>query len=86
MRGLAVRTTDVSRNLDIFLTCAVAGVLGNRFGHAFSEDEARAQLDTTISWGRYGERFDYDAPSGELRLDLRGRDIGARQALEQSSA
>jgi hypothetical protein len=31
LRGLAVRTTDVSRNLDIFLTCAVAGVLGNRF-------------------------------------------------------
>jgi hypothetical protein len=31
LRGLAVRTTDVSRNLDIFLVCAVAGVLGNRF-------------------------------------------------------
>jgi hypothetical protein len=31
VRGLAVRTTDLTRNLDIFLACAVAGVLGNRF-------------------------------------------------------
>ncbi len=31
LRRLAVRTTDVSRNLDIFLACAIAGVLGNRF-------------------------------------------------------
>ncbi len=54
--------------------------------HGFNEEEARAQLDTAINWGRYGELFDYDAHSGELRLDQRGRDIGARQALEQSSA
>jgi hypothetical protein len=31
MRSIAVRTTGLSRNLDIFLACAVAGVLGNRF-------------------------------------------------------
>jgi hypothetical protein len=31
MRTLAVRGADVSRNLDVFLACAVAGVLGNRF-------------------------------------------------------
>jgi hypothetical protein len=31
LRRIAVRTTDVSRNLDIFLACAVGGVLGNRF-------------------------------------------------------
>jgi len=30
-RSFAVRTTELSRNLDIFLACGVAGVLGNRF-------------------------------------------------------
>ena len=31
VRALAIRTTDVSRNLDLFLAFGVAGVLGNRF-------------------------------------------------------
>jgi hypothetical protein len=31
VRALFVRTTELTRNLDIFLACAVAGVLGNRF-------------------------------------------------------
>jgi len=31
VRAVAIRTTDVSRNLDLFLAFAVAGVLGNRF-------------------------------------------------------
>jgi hypothetical protein len=31
LRGVAIRSTDASRNLDIFLACAIAGVLGNRF-------------------------------------------------------
>jgi hypothetical protein len=30
-RSIAVRTTELSRNLDLFLACGVAGVLGNRF-------------------------------------------------------
>jgi NitT/TauT family transport system ATP-binding protein len=34
----------------------------------FSEDEARAQLDTAINWGRYAELFDYHADAGELIL------------------
>jgi RyR domain len=29
--SFAVRTTELSRNLDVFLACGVAGVLGNRF-------------------------------------------------------
>jgi NitT/TauT family transport system ATP-binding protein len=45
-------------------------------GRGFSEDEARAQLDTAIDWGRYGELFDYDANTQELSLtqpdDARG--------------
>src|SRR5260370_999625 len=31
MRSIAVRTTELSRNLDLFLAFAIAGVLGNRF-------------------------------------------------------
>lgn len=34
----------------------------------FSQDEAQAQLDTAIDWGRYGELFDYRANDGELIL------------------
>jgi NitT/TauT family transport system ATP-binding protein len=35
-------------------------------GRGFSEEEARAQLETAIGWGRYGELFEYDADDGEL--------------------
>jgi NitT/TauT family transport system ATP-binding protein len=34
----------------------------------FSADEAEAQLQTAIHWGRYAEIFDYDAKSGRLQL------------------
>jgi NitT/TauT family transport system ATP-binding protein len=49
------------------------GTLSGRFfldllRRGFSEDEARAQLDTAIDWGRYGELFDYRADDGELVL------------------
>ncbi len=35
----------------------------------YSRDEARAQLDTAIDWGRYAELFEYDAAHGEVRMD-----------------
>lgn len=41
----------------------------------FSEEEARRQLDTAISWGRYAELFDYDADDGLLMLDRDPGDI-----------
>jgi NitT/TauT family transport system ATP-binding protein len=49
------------------------GTLNERFfldllGRGFTADEARAQLDTAIGWGRYGELFDYDSLTGELTL------------------
>jgi NitT/TauT family transport system ATP-binding protein len=34
----------------------------------FSADEAAAQLQTAIHWGRYAEIFDYDAKTGRLVL------------------
>jgi NitT/TauT family transport system ATP-binding protein len=49
------------------------GTLNERFfldllGRGFIQDDARAQLDTAIDWGRYGELFDYDANDRELAL------------------
>jgi NitT/TauT family transport system ATP-binding protein len=34
----------------------------------YSRDEARAQLETAIDWGRYAELFEYDAGRGEVSL------------------
>jgi NitT/TauT family transport system ATP-binding protein len=49
------------------------GTLSERFfldllGRAFTEVDARAQLDVAIDWGRYGELFEYDADDAELIL------------------
>jgi NitT/TauT family transport system ATP-binding protein len=35
----------------------------------FTVDEARHQLDIAVDWGRYGELFEYDAESGQLKLE-----------------
>ena len=35
----------------------------------FSDEEARHQLDIAIDWGRYGELYEYDANTGQLRRD-----------------
>ena len=53
-------------------------------GRGFGEDNARAQLQTAIDWGRYGELFDFDVNSGELRLDPRGRDLTKRDPASSS--
>lgn len=47
------------------------GTLNQRFfldllRRGFSDEEARAQLETAIDWGRYGELYDFDANTGEL--------------------
>jgi NitT/TauT family transport system ATP-binding protein len=51
------------------------GTLNERFfldllGRGFAQDDARAQLDTAIDWGRYGELFDYDADDRQLVLTV----------------
>ena len=55
------------------LEATADGTLNERFfldllRRGFSEDEAQAQLDTAIDWGRYGELYDFDAMSGQLEL------------------
>ncbi|HWS45459.1 MAG TPA: nitrate/sulfonate/bicarbonate ABC transporter ATP-binding protein [Acidimicrobiia bacterium] len=36
----------------------------------FTDDEARHQLDIAIDWGRYGELYEYDANTGQLRREV----------------
>ena len=47
----------------------------------FSADEARAQLDIAIDWGRYGELYEYDADTAEVtrHLDGAGRPAGGNR-------
>jgi NitT/TauT family transport system ATP-binding protein len=35
----------------------------------FSEDRAHQQLDLAIDWGRYAELYEFDADTGQLKLD-----------------
>jgi len=35
----------------------------------YSDEEARHQLDIAIDWGRYGELYDYDANTGQIRRE-----------------
>jgi NitT/TauT family transport system ATP-binding protein len=55
------------------------GTLGEGFfldllRRGFSLDEAKAQLELAIDWGRYGELYDFDANTGQLKLE---RPVGA---------
>ena len=52
---------------------------------ASTRTRRRAQLETAIDWGRYGELFDFDAVSGELRLDQRGREVAAAEAAHAAA-
>lgn len=37
---------------------------------SFSAEEAKAQFDTAVAWGRYAGLFEYDSDEGELRLPI----------------
>jgi NitT/TauT family transport system ATP-binding protein len=50
------------------------GTLGEGFffdllRRGFTREEARQQLDLAIDWGRYGELYDFDANTGQLKLE-----------------
>jgi NitT/TauT family transport system ATP-binding protein len=50
------------------------GTLGESFflnllRRGFTEAEANQQLELAIDWGRYGELYDFDANSGQLKLE-----------------
>jgi NitT/TauT family transport system ATP-binding protein len=71
--GRARERAPLVRAIVRALETTADGTLNERFfldllGRGFTEEEARAQLDTAIDWGRYGELFDYDANTGEFTL------------------
>jgi NitT/TauT family transport system ATP-binding protein len=50
------------------------GTLGEGFffdllRRGFTQEEARQQLDLAIDWGRYGELYDFDANSGQFKIE-----------------
>jgi len=50
------------------------GTLGEGFfldllRRGVTEDKARRQLDIAIDWGRYGELYDFDANTGQPKLE-----------------
>jgi NitT/TauT family transport system ATP-binding protein len=44
------------------------GVFEDLLDEHFSEDEAKAQLETAIDWGRYAELFDHDSDTRHFFL------------------
>jgi len=57
------------------LSSCADGKLSERFfldllRRGFTEEEARAQLEIAVDWGRYGELFDFDAHTGQLQLEI----------------
>ncbi len=43
----------------------------------FSEEEAREQMRIAIDWGRFGELFDFDANTGQLKLERRDEELAS---------
>ena len=74
-REAALERVPLVRRIRRALEHASDGALREGFfidllaGH-YSRDEARAQLDTAIDWGRYAELFEYDAARGEVSLHV----------------
>jgi NitT/TauT family transport system ATP-binding protein len=71
---LARERAPLVRSICNALATTDDGTLGEGFfldllRRGFSEDEARVQLNIAIDWGRYGELFDFDANTGQLRLE-----------------
>ncbi len=74
-RDAALRQVPLVRRIRRALEHSSDGALREGFfidllASHYSRDEARAQLDTAIDWGRYAELFEYDAGRGEVRLHV----------------
>ncbi|HTD51250.1 MAG TPA: nitrate/sulfonate/bicarbonate ABC transporter ATP-binding protein, partial [Acidimicrobiia bacterium] len=72
----AATRAPLVRAINNALTSSIDGNLPEEFfldilRRGFSDDEARHQLDIAIDWGRYGELYDYDANTGQLRSEAR---------------
>jgi NitT/TauT family transport system ATP-binding protein len=52
----------------------------------FTEEHARRQLDVAIDWGRYGELYEFDANTGQLKLELADSEPKGEASNSQGSA
>jgi len=82
-REAALQRVPLVRRIQRALEHSSDGVLREGFfidllASHYSRDEARAQLDTAIDWGRYAELFEYDAGRGEISLHVHGEQPVAR--------
>ena len=71
--GQARQRVPLVRSIVRALETTNDGSLDERFfldllSRGFTQEDARAQLDTAIDWGRYGELFEYDADDHVLLL------------------
>ncbi|MGO9958650.1 MAG: AAA-associated domain-containing protein [Solirubrobacteraceae bacterium] len=74
-REAALRRVPLVRRIHRALEHSSDGALREGFfidllASDYSRDEARAQLDTAIDWGRYAELFEYEAGHGEIKLHV----------------
>ena len=83
---VATERVPLVRTIRLALARADDGALKEAFfldvlRRHYSADEARAQLDTAIDWGRYGELYEYAADTAEVtrHLDGAGRPAGGNR-------
>ena len=72
---VATERVPLVRTIQNALARADDGALKEAFfldvlGRQYSDDEARAQLETAIDWGRYGELYEYAADSAEITRNV----------------
>jgi NitT/TauT family transport system ATP-binding protein len=72
---VAVERIPLVRTIQNALARADDGALKEAFfldllHRQYSTDEAQAQLDTAIDWGRYGELYEYAADTAEITRNL----------------
>ena len=71
---VATERVPLVRTIRLALARADDGALKEAFfldvlRRHYSADEARAQLDTAIDWGRYGELYEYAADTDQITAD-----------------
>jgi NitT/TauT family transport system ATP-binding protein len=71
---IAAERAPLVRAINNALAASIDGNLPEGFfldilRHGFSDEEARHQLDIAIDWGRYGELYEYDVNTGQLRRE-----------------
>ena len=70
----AAERAPLVRAINNALAASIDGSLPEGFfldilRRGFSDEEARRQLDIAIDWGRYGELYEYDANTGQLKQE-----------------